>query len=240
METENTNTGVGHSAMREAFNLSQRQAQALMSATMIPKDYKNNIGNCLIAVEMATRLNMPALEVMQNLYVVHGMPAWKSSFLTARINASGRYSSLRYEERGDIASKDYGCRAYAIEIASGERLNGTWITWVMVQAEGWDRREGSKWKTMPEQMFKYRAAAFWQRAFAPEISMGVQTGEEAEDIAPAQMPAGTTTISFSPKQMNDCAQEIREHVTSVSVIREKYPNLSADQVAELQKIEDAL
>ena len=35
---------------------------------------------------------------------------------------------------------------------------------------------------MPEVMFYYRAAAFWQRMYAPEISMGFSTVEELRDI----------------------------------------------------------
>ena len=31
---------------------------------------------------------------------------------------------------------------------------------------------------MPEQMFMYRAAAFWQRIYAPELSLGMQTIDE--------------------------------------------------------------
>ena len=225
------------SADRESFELAQRQAKALMSATMIPKDYQNNLGNCLIAVEMAARMRMPALEVLQNLYVVHGMPGWKTTFLIGRINSSGRYSSLRYEEKGE--GQDFACRAYAFEVASGERLNGSWITWAMVKAEGWDSKTGSKWKTMPEQMFKYRAAAFWQRAYAPEISMGLQTAEEAQDIAPTPNP-GTVTLRFTPKQMENAKQEIRERVVTVGTITEKYPTLTKEQVDELQQTEDAL
>lgn len=225
------------SADRESFELAQRQAKALMSATMIPKDYQNNLGNCLIAVEMAARMRMPALEVLQNLYVVHGMPGWKTSFLVGRINMSGRYSSLRYEERGEGDS--YACRAYAIEAASGERLNGTWIKWDMVKAEGWHSKPGSKWKTMPEQMFKYRAAAFWQRAYAPEISMGLQTAEEVQDVAPAQPPAGTMKVSPSPKQMAQAKDEIRHKVLTVALFKERFAGLTAEQESELQAIEDA-
>ena len=224
------------SSDKEAWELAQRQAKALMSATMIPKDYQNNLGNCLIAVEMAARMRMPALEVLQNLYVVHGMPGWKTTFLIGRINSSGRYSSLRYEEKGE--GQDYACRAYAFEVASGERLNGSWITWVMVKAEGWDSKTGSKWKTMPEQMFKYRAAAFWQRAYAPEISMGLQTAEEVQDVA-TPVPAGTMKVSPSPKQIAQAKDEIRHRVLTVDLFKQKFSGLTAEQEAELREIEDA-
>ena len=51
----------------------------------------------------------------------------------------------------------------------------------MAEKEGWTKKAGSKWLTMPDQMLIYRSAAFWSRAYAPEISMGFLTKEEAED-----------------------------------------------------------
>jgi len=35
-------------------------------------------------------------------------------------------------------------------------------------------------------MLRYRAAAFWQRVYCPEISMGLITKEEADDIQDAE------------------------------------------------------
>ena len=47
----------------------------------------------------------------------------------------------------------------------------------MAIKEGWYTKSGSKWQTMPRLMLQYRAASFWQRAYAPEISMGMITQE---------------------------------------------------------------
>lgn len=222
---------------REAFELDQRRAKALMSATMIPQHYQNNIGNCLIALEMAGRMNMPVLEVLQNLYVVHGMPGWKTTFLIGRINSSGRFSSLRYEEKGE--GMDYACRAYAMESRSGERLNGSWITWAMVKAEGWDKKSGSKWNTMPEQMFKYRAAAFWQRAYAPEISMGLHTVEEVEDVAtPSKLRSVSAWGVLPPAHMDRAAAEIRKGMsTADDVIARAQLDPEGAQAVELRRIQ---
>ena len=57
------------------FEVAQRMATALASSTIVPKDYQNNPGNCLIALEMANRLKTSPMMVMQNLYVVNGRPA---------------------------------------------------------------------------------------------------------------------------------------------------------------------
>ena len=61
------------------FELVQRMAQGLMTATLIPKRYQQSIGDTMIAINMAQRLNCDPLMVMQNLYVVHGSPAYNCS-----------------------------------------------------------------------------------------------------------------------------------------------------------------
>lgn len=167
---------------QDSFELIQRVSKAFASSDLVPTQYKGNLANCMIAMDMAQRIGANPLMVMQNLYIVHGTPGWSSKFLVATINACGRYSSLRYEFKGVPGADDYGCRAWAVEKASGERLDGVWVTWKMVKAEGWSSKSGSKWLTMPDQMFIYRAAAFWQRAYAPELGMGLITTEELGDV----------------------------------------------------------
>lgn len=166
----------------QSFELMQRVSKAFSSSELVPAQYKDKIANCMIAVDIANRIGASPLMVMQNLYIVHGSPSWSSKFLVATINACGRFSSLRYEWQGKPGDSDYGCRAWAVEKGTDQRLDGVWVTWAMVKAEGWDAKNGSKWKTMPDQMFVYRAAAFWQRAYAPELGMGLQTVEEIHDV----------------------------------------------------------
>ncbi len=182
------------------FDLIQRVAKAFSSSTLVPQQYQNNVANCMIALNLAQRLKADELMVMQNLYIVHGNPGWSSKFLIASVNTCGRFSALRYEWRGtDRAAGDFGCRAWTIERETGERLDGAWVDWSMVRAEGWDKKSGSKWKTMPEQMFIYRAAAFWQRAYAPEISMGLSTQEELQDVVDISSD-GSFTITQEPQR----------------------------------------
>ena len=174
-----------------AFELMQRQARVFTQSSLVPVSYQGekNIGNCIIAMDMAKRMRANPLMVMQNLYVVHGNPAWSSKFLIATINNCGRFSPLRYEFKGEEGKDDWACRCYAYEKSDTEKsepLYGDWISISMAKKEGWASKAGSKWATMPGQMLRYRAAAFWQRVYAPEISMGLGTAEEAEDVAAAK------------------------------------------------------
>lgn len=162
------------------FNNAQRMATALSKSNIIPANYQNNLPNCIIALEMANRIKMSPIMVMQNLYVVYGNPGWSSKFLIAALNCSGRFSPLRYEFRGTEGKDDWGCRAWATD-NTGKELYGAWVDIAMAKAEGWYSKTGSKWKTMPQLMLQYRAGAFFARTFAPEIGMGMQTVEELRD-----------------------------------------------------------
>lgn len=191
----------------QAFELIQRVSKAFASSDLVPKQYQGNLANCMIAMDMAQRIGANPLMVMQNLYIVHGTPGWSSKFLIATINACGRYSSLRYEWKGEPGQPDYGCRAWAIERETNERLEGIWVTWKMVKAEGWDAKNGSKWKTMEDQMFVYRAAAFWQRAYAPELGMGLQTAEDLQDTFDAT-PIGDGSFEVNVESLKQTVEKI--------------------------------
>jgi hypothetical protein len=183
----------------QAFELAQRKANILSKSSLVPKDFQNNLSNCYIAMNMAQRLGADVLMVMQNLYIVHGRPGWSSQFLIATFNMSGRFSAMRFEFSGTPGKPDYGCRAWAIEKDSGQRLEGTTITMEMAKSEGWLGKNGSKWQTMPDQMLRYRAASFFVRAYAPEISMGLHTVEELQDISGGnESPAVTESEAETP------------------------------------------
>lgn len=190
--------------MLRSFEATQRIAKMYATSSLIPASLKGDpnkefgtpeqkvqaamqktYANCTIALNMAQRMNADPLMVMQNLYIVHGQPSFSSKFLIACINKCGRYAPLRYEFKGEQGTDDYGCRAYTYEtsdVKHKEPIYGTWVTMGMAKKEGWTTKNGSKWLTMPDQMLIYRAAAFFQRSNCPEISMGLSTSEELQDM----------------------------------------------------------
>lgn len=164
---------------KDIFEHTQRVAIMLSKSDLVPKQFQSNVGNCIIALEMAGRIGASPLMIMQNLYIVHGRPAWSSTFLIATINACGKFSSLRYEEDEKNGGRT---RAWAYDKDTGEKIYGIWVSGDMAKAEGWSTKTGSKWVTMPELMRRYRAATFFARQYAPEISMGIHTMEEIQDV----------------------------------------------------------
>jgi hypothetical protein len=175
---ENVAVGLGS---EKAFLLIQRAATLLSKSTLVPKEFQNNLPNCVIALNMASRIGADPLMVMQNLYVVYGRPSWSAQFLIATFNTCGRFDAIRYKWVGEKGKDTYGCFAHTIERASGEVLEGSEVTIGLAKAEGWYAKNGSKWQTMQQQMLMYRAASWLVRAYAPELAMGLHTSDEVED-----------------------------------------------------------
>lgn len=189
----------------ENFKNAMAMATQLSKSDMIPATYKNKPENCIIALELSNRLKLSPFLVMQNMYIVQGKPAWSSSFIISCINGSGRFTGPLKFEMDPGKTK---CRAWAVEKASGEKLVGPLITMDMAQAEGWLGKNGSKWKTMPELMLRYRAAAFFGRLYCPEIINGMMTDDEVQDIRP--LDESDVTDVFAEDAINENLQEKAE------------------------------
>ena len=169
------------------------------------------MANCMIAIEIAQRIGASPLMVMQNMVPIYGKPSWSSKFLVATVNTCGRFNPLQYRfaEKGMLGMVDYTdyvwdnatrskravlkqfdgkkimdieCVAYTTAKGSDKVLESSPVSVRLAIQEGWYTKNGSKWQTMTRQMLMYRAASFWTSAYAPELSMGMKTVEEYQDI----------------------------------------------------------
>lgn len=173
-----TNFGFGDATR---FEHMQRVAKMFSESQLVPVVFQKNIANCVIALEISQRMNASPFMVMQNLNIIYGKPSFGSSFNIASVNASGRFTPLRFVWVGTTGQDDWGCYATS-KARDGFECKGTTITMGLAKAEGWVGRKDSKWKTMPELMMQYRAATWWTRMFAPELLMGFKTTEELVDV----------------------------------------------------------
>jgi hypothetical protein len=165
----------------DQFKHAQRVAGMLVTSSMVPEHFRGpaNLGNAVIAVDMAFRLKLNPLMVMQNLFVIHGKPGMAAQLVIAIVNGSKQFSPLQYRMSGEGETRS--CLALAKHTESGEVLAGPPVDIALAKREGWMSKNGSKWQTMPDLMLRYRAASWWSRLYAPELTMGLQTIEELQD-----------------------------------------------------------
>ncbi len=178
----------------QGFEHWQRVAKMISESNIVPANYQKNVANVMIAIEMANRIGVSPFMVMQNLDIIKGKPSWSSTFIISAINSCGRFDPLRFVWEGTAKTDDYGCRAITKD-KDGIVCKGPLVNWRMVKAEGWLDKSGSKWKTMPELMFQYRAASFFGRLYAPDIMNGMHSVEETVDIVATQVKPDHEKVS---------------------------------------------
>lgn len=163
------------------FETTQRMAKLLAVSNIAPQSYRGNIPDCVIAIDIANRMGVSPLTVMQNSQIVHGNFSWKGTACKAMIDSCGKYERTRYVSVGEQGKDSWGYYLEAID-KNGEVIKGVPVTMEMAKKEGWYGKNGSKWQTMPELMLKYRASAFFMRTECASLAMGFLTSEENEDV----------------------------------------------------------
>ena len=176
-------------ASENNFNCLMRVAETFAQSSIVPQQYQNNPADCMIAVDLANRMHLNPLFVMQQLSVVKGKPSWSGQACMSMIRASTEFKDVKPVYTGEKGTNTWGCYIQATRRSTGEVVNGPEVTIGIAKAEGWFSRldrsgnETSKWRTMPELMLAYRASAFFARVHIPNTLMGFAVEGEAEDIA---------------------------------------------------------
>lgn len=176
----------------KAMNTMFKLAKMYAASKIVPESYQNKTENCLVAIEMAARMNVSPTFVMQQLYIVQGKPSWSGQAAYALLQNTRKFRSLEYVFVGEPGTNNWGCYLQGENTKTGKLTKGATVTLQMAKDEGWYSKKGSKWQTMPEQMMRYRAAAFFARAECPEALMGFQTTDEVEDVQGTERPEKET------------------------------------------------
>lgn len=225
-------SGLNMFANQDSFNTGYKMAQILSASTIVPKTFQGNIGNTMIAIDIAQRLHTNPLMIMQNVYIVYGMPSFSAKFLIACINASGLFATpLRYEFVGEKGKDDWGCYAYAID-KQGELLKGSTITIGIAKQKGWYQKDGSNWKVEPEQMLRYRAATRFQSAYCPEITCGLAVKEELEDADYTEITTDNVEQLSAEEKLAETQQQEEQQANSQSLGMNNCENNEENKVAD--------
>lgn len=169
-----------------AFAEAWKMANVLASTSIVPEAYQGKPHNCIVALEMANRIGVSPIMVMQNLDIIYGRPAWRSTFILSVIKTCGQFRDVTYQWHGQPGQDNYGCRLIAVSNATGQPVMGEWVTIKIAKDEGWYGRKGSKWASMPGQMLSYRAASWFGRMHCPEILLGMHSADEVQEFREVQ------------------------------------------------------
>lgn len=177
-------------------------ATEISNSSLIPEHYQRRPENVLVAMYRAARIGVDVFAYMETTYSVGGRLGHEAKFVVSLINTSGKFETpLLYKMSGEIvrenglvsARSTRKCEAWAVLKGIKERISQE-VSIELAFREGWMTKNGpdktlksNKWQTMPDIMLQYRAAKFFGNMFCPELVMGLNTKDELEDIADAEV-----------------------------------------------------
>lgn len=187
----------------QMFDHMQRAAKVLALSPLFPEHLRKGsietaIANGILVLNMADRLNEDELTVAQNIYFVSGKPGWATTYMIAKANQHGVFKDvIDWDVSG--SGETLAVTAFGILASTGKRVAVT-CDMDMAKKEGWTKN--SKYQSMPEQMLRYRSAAFLIRLYCPEVMIGIPAQVELEmevkDVTPFSEPATVKANAEAP------------------------------------------
>lgn len=178
----------------QAFDHLQRVGTMLAMSPLFPEhlrkgDKHQATANAVLVLNMAHRLNEDPLTVAQNIYFVSGRPGWNTTYMISKANMHGVFKNPIDWEVTGRGTDNLSVTAFAVLAGTGKRVQVT-CDMALAKAEGWTKNP--KYNSMPEQMLRYRSAAFLIRLYCPEVMIGVPAAVEVEmeamrDVTPADV-----------------------------------------------------
>lgn len=236
----------------------QNVAAVMARSGIVPEHFRNKPDDVFVALHMAVTLRENPLVVLQNLYVVKGTPGFKTQFLVARLNTSGkvRKPGVRWVEKeleppmldatvtvwekvGDkrsevekvIQLRNLEVTAYVTDSTTGETVSER-VSMADAIADGW--ASNPKYKSLGAHMLKYRSAAFLVRLHYPEVMLGMSATVEELDDVEARVGNAQNVTPWQGRATDDFLASIRPGSTP-----DPAPTAAAEPAAETSPAAEA-
>lgn len=190
-----------------------KYADLIAKSTLVPKDYQNQPGNVLIALQMARELGIPGLQALQNIAVINGRPALWGDLLPALILGSGKCEDFRedFDEKTMTATcsmKRKGQPTVIIRSFSMEDAKKAGL-WEKKSKDGWP----STWCTYPKRMLQMRARSWCARDGFSDVLKGLSIAEEQMDVESAPVVEALPAPAM-PKRLSEATPQTASQVVS--------------------------
>ena len=204
-----------------------RFADMLSKSNIVPKDFQNNPGNILVAVQWGMELGLQPMQAMQNIAVINGRPSLWGDAVIGLVRSSPLCEYVTEESFDDKAvcrvkrrGEDEQVRVFTIDDAKKAGLIG---------------KQGP-WTQYPKRMMQMRARSWALRDVFPDVLRGMPIAEEVMDIEPKDvtpMPHRVTGIQAAEAARIAAPVESEERKALVTeletVVKEQGQDAYADK-----------
>lgn len=175
-----------YSLAPQSFEDAVRFADLVCKSDLVPKDYKNNPGNVLVAVQMGAEIGLAPLQAIQNIAVINGRPSVWGDAALALVRASSLCEFVTERLDGNVATCTCKRRGEV------EPIVRTFSEADAKRAGLWGK--SGPWTQYPQRMLQLRARAFALRDGFPDVLRGLSVAEEVRDYTIGAQPATVTPL----------------------------------------------
>lgn len=174
-------------------------AKALAVASLLPKQYQQNPGNLLFAMEYAEALNIQPIHAITSIHVIEGKPSASADLIAATIRRAGHKLRITGDDTKAVA-----------QLIRADDPDFTYeASWDMNKARTAGLTGKAVWKNYPAAMLRSRAITEVARMGATDALFGViYTPEELGAEVDAQGVPVITSASPSPAPVRVTAAEL--------------------------------
>jgi hypothetical protein len=208
-------------------------AEMMAKSSIIPKDFANNPGNILVAVQWGMELGLQPMQAMQNIAVINGRPSLWGDAVIGLVRSSPLCEYVTEENLEDKSicrvkrrGEDEQVRIFTIDDAKKAGLLG---------------KQGP-WTQYPKRMMQMRARSWALRDVFPDVLRGMPIAEEIMDIEPSNtyqkksVTNNTTSSDAPPAKL-----KIRENGLKAAIESIKKGDFTREQlVSEYELTQDQL
>lgn len=155
-----------------SFTEAIKFAETLSRSDIVPKDFKGNAGNILVAIQWGLELGLQPMQAMQNIAVINGRPSLWGDSVIALVKGSSLCEYIYETVDNGVAT----CRVKR----KGEEEQVRIFTMEDAKLAGLLGKQGP-WSQYPKRMLQMRARAFALRDVFPDVLKGMPIAEEIQD-----------------------------------------------------------
>jgi len=194
-------------------------AEIVAKSDLVPKDYKGNPGNVLIAIQWGQEIGLKPLQALQNIAVINGRPAMWGDSVLALVRGSGLLEDFR---------EDFHEPSMTATCTAKRKDQPTPIVRTFSLAEGQKAgltNRDTPWRTYPKRMIQMRARAFTLRDGFADVLKGIAVAEEQQDVvdvtatplpAPPEPPKRLSQASATPETAVIGEDPIQEYEKAIA------------------------
>lgn len=169
-------------------------AKTLAVSTLLPRQYQQNPGNLMYAIEYAEALDVPAMTAITGIHVIDGKPSASAQLIAGLVRRAGHKLRVTFD-RASMTAR-------AVVVRTDDPDFEFVSEWTLDRAKAAGLTGKGVWKSYPDAMLKARAITEVARDAASEALFGIiytaeELGAEQVDEDGAYIGGSVTTVTVA-------------------------------------------